>query len=161
MYSEDDKQEVYGDWGWIDKKTLNESLSKAAFSLKPGEVMGVVNFSGGWFPSAPLTTPYYANAGRGAADKVPQLWFYADNDRLYGEAMIRGWNQAFVAAGGRAGRDCTGGGVKGGGTKGAGSAGLIDGDIACGSGGGAAGGGAGRALARSFGAGAETLAMSR
>jgi dienelactone hydrolase len=70
--------------------------------LKPSEVMGVVNFSGGWFPSAPLTTPYYANAAAGAADKVPQLWLYADNDRLYGEAMIRGWYQAFVAAGGTA-----------------------------------------------------------
>jgi dienelactone hydrolase len=70
--------------------------------LKPGEVMGVVNFSGGWFPSAPLTTPYYANAGRAAADKVPQLWFYADNDRLYGEALIRGWHQAFTATGGSA-----------------------------------------------------------
>jgi dienelactone hydrolase len=70
--------------------------------LKPSVVMGVVNFSGGWFPSAPLTTPYYANAAAGAADKVPQLWFYADNDRLYGEAMIRGWYQAFVAAGGSA-----------------------------------------------------------
>src|SRR5258708_3135504 len=66
--------------------------------LKPSEVMGVVNFSGGWFPSAPLTTPYYANAGRGAADRVPQLWFYADNDRLYGEAMIPGWHQAFLPA---------------------------------------------------------------
>ena len=70
--------------------------------LKPGEVMGVVNFSGGWFPSAPLTTPYYANAGRAAADKVPQLWLYADNDRLYGEALIRGWYQAFTATGGSA-----------------------------------------------------------
>jgi dienelactone hydrolase len=70
--------------------------------LKPREVMGVVNFSGGWFPYAPLTTPYYANAGRGATDKVPQLWLYADNDRLYDEALIQGYYQAFVAGGGRA-----------------------------------------------------------
>jgi dienelactone hydrolase len=70
--------------------------------LKPGEVMGVVNFSGGWYPYAPVTTPYYANAGRNAADKVPQLWLYADNDRLYDEALIRGYYQAFAAAGGDA-----------------------------------------------------------
>jgi dienelactone hydrolase len=68
--------------------------------LKPGEVMGVVNFSGGWFPYGPVTTPYYANAGRGAADKVPQLWLYADNDQLYEEALIREYYQAFIAAGG-------------------------------------------------------------
>lgn len=70
--------------------------------LKPGEVMGVVNFSGGWYPYAPLTTPYYANAGRGAADRVPQLWLYADNDRLYDEALIRGYHRAFADAGGSA-----------------------------------------------------------
>ena len=77
-------------------------LSLHYAGLKPSEVMGVVNFSGGWYPNAPLTTPYYANAGRSAAEKVPQLWLYADNDRLYDEALIRGWYQAFVAAGGSA-----------------------------------------------------------
>jgi dienelactone hydrolase len=70
--------------------------------LKPNEVMGVVNFSGGWYPYGPVTTPYYANAGRGAADKVPQLWLYADNDHLYNEALIREYHQAFTAAGGHA-----------------------------------------------------------
>ena len=70
--------------------------------LKPGEVMGVVNFSGGWYPYGPVTTPYYANAGRGAGSKVPQLWLYADNDRLYDEALIREYHQAFTAAGGSA-----------------------------------------------------------
>jgi dienelactone hydrolase len=68
--------------------------------LKPGEVMAVVNFSGGWYPYGPVTTPYYANAGRGAAGKVPQLWLYADNDRLYNETLIREYYQAFTAAGG-------------------------------------------------------------
>jgi dienelactone hydrolase len=70
--------------------------------LKPDDVMGVVNFSGGWYPYGPVTTPYYANAGRGAADKVPQLWLYADNDQLYPEALIREYYQAFTAAGGHA-----------------------------------------------------------
>jgi dienelactone hydrolase len=70
--------------------------------LKPGEVMGVVNFSGGWYPYGPVTTPYYANAGRGASEKVPQLWLYADNDKLYPEALIREYYQAFTAASGRA-----------------------------------------------------------
>ncbi len=60
------------------------------------------NFSGGWYPYGPVTTPYYANAGRGAADKVPQLWLYADNDRLYPEALIREYYQAFADAGGKA-----------------------------------------------------------
>jgi dienelactone hydrolase len=70
--------------------------------LKPSEVMGVVNFCGGWYPYGPISTPYYANAGRGASDKVPQLWLYADNDHLYPETLIREYYQAFVAAGGSA-----------------------------------------------------------
>jgi dienelactone hydrolase len=69
--------------------------------LKPDKVMAVVNFCGGWYPYGPVTTPYYANAGRGAADKVAQLWLYADNDRLYDEALIREYYQAFTMAGGR------------------------------------------------------------
>jgi dienelactone hydrolase len=74
-------------------------LSMHYAGLKPAEVMGVVNFVGGWYPYGPVTTRYYADAGRGAADRVPQLWLYADNDRLYPEALIREYHQAFVAAG--------------------------------------------------------------
>lgn len=43
MYSDHNTQEQYGDWGWINKKTLNENLTKAAFSLKPGEVSRVLD----------------------------------------------------------------------------------------------------------------------
>ena len=80
----------------------------AAFSqcitrvFKPAEVMGVLNFSGGWYPYGPVTTSYYADAGRGAGNKAPQLWLYADDDRLYSEALIREYYQAFVSAGGQA-----------------------------------------------------------
>ena len=31
----------------------------------------------------------FGNTGRGTADKVPQLWLYADNDKLYDKALIR------------------------------------------------------------------------
>jgi len=75
-------------------------LSMHYAGLKPGEVIGVVNFSGGWYPYGPLTAPFYAKAGHSAASKVPQLWLYADNDKLYDEALIRQYHQAFVAAGG-------------------------------------------------------------
>ncbi len=49
MYSEDDKQEAYGDWGWVDRRTLNESLSKAAFALKAGEVSKVIELGGSYY----------------------------------------------------------------------------------------------------------------
>lgn len=44
MYSEDQTtQEVGGDWGWIERNTLNEELTRVAFSLRPGEVSPVVS----------------------------------------------------------------------------------------------------------------------
>jgi len=42
MYSNHSTQDQFGDWGWINKKVLNEDLTKAAFSLKPGEVSQVL-----------------------------------------------------------------------------------------------------------------------
>lgn len=42
MYSEDSTQESGGDWGWIDRKTLNEELTRTAFALKPGEVSRIL-----------------------------------------------------------------------------------------------------------------------
>ncbi len=42
MYSDHNTQDAYGDWGWIDKKTLNPELTKASFALKAGEVSRVL-----------------------------------------------------------------------------------------------------------------------
>jgi peptidyl-prolyl cis-trans isomerase SurA len=49
LYSEDSTQEVGGDWGWVDRKTLNENLAKVAFSLKPGKVSEVVEFASSYY----------------------------------------------------------------------------------------------------------------
>jgi peptidyl-prolyl cis-trans isomerase SurA len=43
MYSEDETtQQAGGDWGWIERNTLNEQLTNVAFSLRPGEVSPVI-----------------------------------------------------------------------------------------------------------------------
>jgi len=50
MYSEDTATAPNGgDWGWIDRKTLNDSLTKMAFSLKPGDVSDVVELAGSYY----------------------------------------------------------------------------------------------------------------
>lgn len=49
MYSEDSTNEAGGDWGWVERKTLNEELAKVAFSLKPGEISTII----------PLDNAYY------------------------------------------------------------------------------------------------------
>ncbi len=49
MYSEDSTAELGGDWGWIDRKTLNDKLSNVAFSLKPGQVSSVTELDGAFY----------------------------------------------------------------------------------------------------------------
>lgn len=46
MYSEDPTKDAGGDWGWIDRKTLNDSLAKVAFSIKPGQVSNIIELGG-------------------------------------------------------------------------------------------------------------------
>ncbi|HEX8313184.1 MAG TPA: peptidyl-prolyl cis-trans isomerase [Chthoniobacteraceae bacterium] len=49
MYSEDSTQEAGGDWGWITRKTLNEELTKIAFSLKAGEVSKIIELGNSYY----------------------------------------------------------------------------------------------------------------
>ncbi len=49
MYSDDSTGELGGDWGWIDRKTLNEKLNNIAFSLKPGELSDVVQIGDSFY----------------------------------------------------------------------------------------------------------------
>ena len=42
MYSEDSTAEAGGDWGWIDRRTLNAELNQVAFNLQPGQLSRVV-----------------------------------------------------------------------------------------------------------------------
>lgn len=49
LYSEDSTRENGGDWGWIDRKTLAGPLEKAAFSLEPGKISNIVEFSGNYY----------------------------------------------------------------------------------------------------------------
>src|SRR5437016_9623513 len=49
LYSEDSTREHGGDWGWVERKTLAEPLEKAAFSLEPGKISNVIEFSGNYY----------------------------------------------------------------------------------------------------------------
>jgi dienelactone hydrolase len=71
--------------------------------LKPNEVMGVINFAGGWMSgrAAVLNTPIFQRAGKSAGSKVKQLWLYAEKDSFYTEDHIRENFNAFRGAGGQ------------------------------------------------------------
>ena len=49
MYSEDSSKETGGDWGWIERGTLNASLSTPAFALKAGQLSKVVELGGNYY----------------------------------------------------------------------------------------------------------------
>jgi peptidyl-prolyl cis-trans isomerase SurA len=49
MYSEDSTQDQGGDWGWVNRRTLNETLSKVAFSLKPGQVSQIIDLGNSYY----------------------------------------------------------------------------------------------------------------
>ncbi len=42
LYSDDSSRSTGGDWGWIDRKTLNESLTNAAFRLDVNKISPVI-----------------------------------------------------------------------------------------------------------------------
>lgn len=42
LYSQDSSRQAGGDWGWVDRKTLNETLTNAAFKLDKDKVSPVI-----------------------------------------------------------------------------------------------------------------------
>jgi len=49
LYSQGSEQDIGGDWGWVDRKKLNEELTKVAFSLKPGEISKIVELGDSYY----------------------------------------------------------------------------------------------------------------
>jgi len=50
MYSEDEStRDMGGDWGWIERSTLNEKLTTPAFSLKAGQISPVINLGDSYY----------------------------------------------------------------------------------------------------------------
>jgi peptidyl-prolyl cis-trans isomerase SurA len=50
MYSEDEAtSDLGGDWGWVERNTLNEELTKAAFSLQAGETGPVMQIGDSFY----------------------------------------------------------------------------------------------------------------
>jgi dienelactone hydrolase len=102
---------------WIDKDNIilaGESGGGFGSIVAAGEhlpgVKALVNFAGGAAgrPRTPPEQPCSPQnvellltkaARRGA---VPSIWFYAENDRLWGAKLPRTWHAAYVGAGGTA-----------------------------------------------------------
>jgi parvulin-like peptidyl-prolyl isomerase len=49
MYSQDSSSSNNGDWGWIDNKTLDETLNKVAFRLEPKKISPIIEKDGVYY----------------------------------------------------------------------------------------------------------------
>ena len=82
--------------------------SMAAASMQLQGVIAAVNFSGGrggnGFDGIPCRPDLMAQTIRQYAKtlNVPMLWFYVENDKYFGPAVVQTWLKAFEAAGGQA-----------------------------------------------------------
>lgn len=78
-------------------------LAAAYAGHYPTNVVGVINFSGGWFsedmPSADFNFQEFRKSGHDA--KVPMLWLFADHDNCYSLNFIEREFSEFRSAGGR------------------------------------------------------------
>jgi dienelactone hydrolase len=80
-------------------------LSVVYPSRRPTTAKGVINFAGGWTAEqcdnfARLNMDAFAEAGRGS--KLPMLWLYSENDRIYSPRTVRFYHRTFTQAGGTA-----------------------------------------------------------
>jgi dienelactone hydrolase len=101
---------------WIDtERLLFAGFSAGGFGsiVAAGDlqtrILAVVNFAGGIGgeserPERPCNPGYVEVRMADAARKrpVPSIWFYSENDRLWGPQVPRDWHAAYVRAGGRA-----------------------------------------------------------
>jgi dienelactone hydrolase len=78
-------------------------LSVAYAGRYPSNIIGVINFSGGWFgegmPAEDFNFEIFGQAGRDA--KIPMLWLYADHDSYYSLKFDEREFSKFQSAGGR------------------------------------------------------------
>jgi dienelactone hydrolase len=95
---------------WVDpRRIILVGWSRGGFlsveysARHPGDIAGVVNFSGGWWPgrgsSAEENSDLLAAAGK-SRGMAPELWLYAENDSYYTLPYARKIFDAFSANGG-------------------------------------------------------------
>jgi parvulin-like peptidyl-prolyl isomerase len=96
MYSEDSTQDSGGDWGWVERKTLNSTLSNTAFSMKEGEVSPVIELDHSYYilmveaikkasvkPYTEVQREIEQNLMEQEKLKTQELWLQSLHDKAY------------------------------------------------------------------------------
>lgn len=97
MYSEGPEQEQDGDWGWIDRKKLNEVLTKAAFSLKPGQISPVIEFGETYYLLfAEAKKPATVKPLKEVRDEIEKRLIQLERQKLRQEWLLKLRKKAFI-----------------------------------------------------------------
>ena len=97
MYSQGSEQESGGDWGWVDRKKMNEDLTKVAFNLKPGQVSKVIEVGGSYyllFVEAKKTAS--AKPLKDLHDEIEKALMQAERQRLQEEWIKKLRKPAYI-----------------------------------------------------------------
>jgi dienelactone hydrolase len=94
----------------LEGQSVGGMSTVAAAAKHPTGVIGYINFAGG-SGGDPVRTPRNSchpevltalYGSLGGSTRLPGIWFYAENDLFWGEAVPKQWGAAFNAHGGRA-----------------------------------------------------------
>jgi parvulin-like peptidyl-prolyl isomerase len=97
LYSMDSTQDQYGDWGWINKKVLNEELTKAAFSLKPGEVSRVLEIGDAYYLLwAEAKKPGIQKPFKEVREDIEKMLIQQERQKLRQEWLLKLRKKAFI-----------------------------------------------------------------
>lgn len=81
------------------------SVAYAAKGSKKAELVGVINFVGGWVAQAedncPMDFNYVSFSEFGKQTKIPTLWLYGENDTFYSLSSIQSYPKVFRDNGGK------------------------------------------------------------
>jgi parvulin-like peptidyl-prolyl isomerase len=96
VYSKD-SQHTGGDWGWVEKSVLLKDLANVAFSLKPGEVSGVIDTPKACFLlQVEDRRPEHIKPLNDVRDDIEKTLLAQDRDRLQKQWIERLRKKTFV-----------------------------------------------------------------
>jgi len=97
MYSDHTTQDQYGDWGWINKKVLNEELTKAAFALKAGEMSRVLEIGDTYYLlMVEARKPGTQRAYKEVRDEIEKRLIQQERQKLRQDWLLKLRKKAFI-----------------------------------------------------------------
>jgi peptidyl-prolyl cis-trans isomerase SurA len=86
-----------GDWGWISKRTLNETLTKEAFKLKPGQVSQIIDANGNYYLLyCEARKPEVSKPLKEVHDEIEKKLLQEDRQKMQQQWLAKLRSKAFI-----------------------------------------------------------------